>query len=60
MANVFIIQKSIILVIIFDNGNSMVIKEQISPMKVLEYIIDNHQYIDIDCIIGIIRLELSW
>lgn len=38
----------------------MVIKEQISPMKVLEYIIDNHQYIDIDCIIGIIRLELSW
>lgn len=47
-------------VVVFDNGSSMIIEKQTTPMKVLDYITDNHKDVDTDDIVSIIRLELSW
>ena len=46
-------------VVVFDDGSSLIIENQITPMKVLDYIIYNHPDKDIDDIINIVRLELS-
>ena len=47
-------------VVIFDDGTSKVIERQTTPMGVLNYIVDNMEDINIDNIVSIIRLELSW